>query len=83
MVDDEKDTCTVYQIVLLNGFELCKNIIELDKAVRIVFITALPEYYKDIRDQSYPELINTTYVQKPITNKELVELVNTIIDTSR
>jgi DNA-binding response OmpR family regulator len=76
LVDDEPDTCMLYQIVLqdagfecisytdsvralqefrpnyyhlllldikmpvLNGFELCKKIIELDKMVHIIFITA-------------------------------------------
>ena len=68
---------------VLNGFELCKNIMGLDKNLPIIFITALPEHYKDIRDQSYPELRNTMYVQKPITYEELMQLVNTIIGTSR
>jgi CheY-like chemotaxis protein len=117
IVDDEPDTCTVYQIVLedagyecvsyidsvkalqefrsgyydlvildikmpvLNGFELCKKIIELDKNVPIIFITALPEHNKDIIDQSYPELRNTIYIQKPITNDQLVHTVNMTIAT--
>jgi DNA-binding response OmpR family regulator len=117
LVDDEPDTCMVYQIVLedagyecvsytdsvkalqefrsgyydlaildikmpvLNGFELCKKMIELDKNVPIIFITALPEYYKDIRDQSYPELRNTIYIQKPITNAELTKIVNETLAT--
>jgi CheY-like chemotaxis protein len=51
---------------VLNGFELCIKIIELDKNVPIIFITALP----DIRDQSYP---------KPITNDKLLQIVNMTI----
>ena len=114
VVDDEPDTCIVYQIVLkdagyecksytdsvntlnefrpdyydlvildikmpvLNGFELCKKIREIDKRVKIIFITALEVYYEQLRRQSYPELANDTnlkYVKKPITNEELVRLV--------
>lgn len=47
----------------------------------IFFITALPEYYKDIRDQSHPELRNTVYIQKPISNQELKEIVNETLAT--
>ena len=61
---------------VLNGFELCKKIMELDKKVHIIFITALPEYYKDIRNKSYPELRNTVYIQKPVTNEGITEIVN-------
>jgi two-component SAPR family response regulator len=60
---------------VLNGFELCIKIIELDKNVSIIFITALP----DIRDQSYPELRNNIYIQKPITNDKLLQIVNMTI----
>jgi two-component system, OmpR family, response regulator ChvI len=66
---------------LLNGFELCKKIRELDRIVHIIFITALSEYYKDIRDQSYPQLRNTVYIQKPISNQELIEIANEMLAT--
>jgi two-component SAPR family response regulator len=66
---------------VLNGFELCKRIIEIDKTVQIIFITALPEYFKDIREQSYPELRNTIYIQKPISNEEITEIVNETLAT--
>ena len=51
---------------------------EIDKRVKIIFITALEVYYEQLRRQSYPELANDTnlkYVKKPITNEELVRLV--------
>jgi DNA-binding response OmpR family regulator len=67
---------------VLNGFELCKKIRQNDKTVHIVFITALPEYYKDIRDQSYHELRNAIYIQKPIRNDELVRIVDMIVGNS-
>jgi DNA-binding response OmpR family regulator len=67
---------------ILNGFELCKKIIELDNTVHIVFITASEEYYEQFRSQHFPELGKVNYIQKPIGNEELVQIVNMIIANS-
>jgi CheY-like chemotaxis protein len=69
---------------VLNGFELCKKIIEVDKAVQIIFITASEMYYEEVRKQYFQELINNSinYIQKPIGNEELVQVVNMIIANS-
>jgi DNA-binding response OmpR family regulator len=118
LVDDELDTCLVYQIVLqdagyecnsytesvkalqefrvnyydlilldikmpvLNGFELCKKIREVDRTVHIIFITASEAYYEKFRGQHFPELGKINYIQKPIGNEELVQIVNMIIANS-
>src|ERR687887_1576400 len=65
---------------LLNGFELCKKIRELDKTVHIIFITASEQFYEEFRTQHFPELGKINYIQKPIANEELVQIVNTIIE---
>jgi CheY-like chemotaxis protein len=67
---------------ILNGFELCKKIIELDRTVHIVFITASEEYYEKFRSQHFPELGKINYIQKPIGNEELIRIVNMIIATT-
>ena len=67
---------------VLNGFELCKKIREVDKTVHIVFITASEEYYEQFRSQHFPELGKINYIQKPIGNQELVQIVNMIIANS-
>ena len=67
---------------VLNGFELCKKILELDRTVHIVFITASEEYYEQFRSQHFPELGKINYIQKPIGNDELVKIVNTIVSNS-
>jgi CheY-like chemotaxis protein len=67
---------------LLNGFELCEKIREIDKTVHIVFITASEVYYEKFRSQHFPELGKVNYIQKPIGNEELVQIVNTIIGNS-
>ena len=69
---------------MLNGFELCKKIRELDNNVQIIFITASEEYYEKSRSQYYRELLSNndnsiSYIQTPIGNKELVQIVNMIM----
>src|ERR687885_2902520 len=67
---------------VLNGFELCKKIIELDRTVHIIFITASEEYYEKFRGQHFPELGKINYIQKPVGNDELVQIVNMIVANS-
>jgi CheY-like chemotaxis protein len=120
LVDDEPDSCLVYQIVLedmgyectsyndsvkalqefrpnyydlvildirmpkLDGFALCEKIREVDKAVKIIFITASEGYYESFRRQYYPKLsndVNIKCLQKPVGNDELVNIVNKTMAT--
>ena len=67
---------------VLNGFELCTKIREVDKAVYIIFITASEQYYEQFRTQHYPELGKINYIQKPIGNQELIQIVNRIVTNS-
>jgi DNA-binding response OmpR family regulator len=67
---------------VLNGFELCKKIMGLDRTVPIILITAAKAYYEQFRTQRFPELGNINYIQKPIGNNELVRLVNMIVGDS-
>ena len=67
---------------VLDGFELCKKIRQVDKTLHIIFITASEEYYERFRTQHYPELGKINYIQKPIGNDELVQIVNTIVGNS-
>jgi DNA-binding response OmpR family regulator len=69
------------KMAVLDGFELCKKIIEQDKTVKIIFITASEEHYNKIKNQNYPELESIVSIQKPIGNKELVKVVNTVMAT--
>jgi DNA-binding response OmpR family regulator len=69
---------------ILDGFALCEKIRELDKTVHIIFITAAEEsyYHERLKTQSYPELTNhgdIKYIQKPIENEELVNILNITI----
>jgi DNA-binding response OmpR family regulator len=64
---------------VLDGFELCKKIREIDETVYISFITASEAYYEEFRNRHYPKLGKINYIQKPIGNEELLQIVNTII----
>jgi two-component SAPR family response regulator len=61
---------------------ICKKIREVDKPVHIVFITASEAYYEKFRRQRFPELSKINYIQDPIGNEELVQIVNMIIANS-
>ncbi len=43
---------------VLNEFELCEKIREADKSIGIIFITSSEQYYKKVREERYPVLIN-------------------------
>jgi CheY-like chemotaxis protein len=68
----------------LDGFALCEKIRELDKNTQIIFVTASEVYYENFRKQYYPEIsndVNINCLQKPITNEELIKIVNMTIAT--
>ncbi len=67
---------------VLNGFELCEKIREIDKTVHIIFITASEAYYEQFRTERYPELGKINYIQKPVGNEELLEVIDTLISAA-
>jgi DNA-binding response OmpR family regulator len=76
-------TVVAEEVAAVDGFALCEKIREL-KTVQIIFITAGEAYYENFRKQYYPELsndVNINCLQKPIGNKELIQVVKTTIDT--
>jgi DNA-binding NarL/FixJ family response regulator len=77
--DDREEPNDPVKMPILNGFELCKKIIEIDKTVHIIFITASEEYYEKFRGQCFPELGKINYIQKPIGNDELIRMVNMMV----
>jgi two-component system, OmpR family, response regulator ChvI len=58
----------------MTGFELYENIQKLDKRVRVIFITAFEVYYEALREM-FPDLVPTSFIQKPISNSNLVERI--------
>jgi hypothetical protein len=48
----------------------------------IIAIFFQKEYYEQFRSQHFPELGKINYIQKPVDNYELVQIVNMIISNS-
>jgi two-component system catabolic regulation response regulator CreB/two-component system response regulator ChvI len=84
----------VYDLLLLdikmpemNGLELYQNIREKDKGkenggVKVCFITAFEEYYKEFQ-RIFPNLEIDCFIKKPISIDKLVEVVKTKLDFYR
>jgi CheY-like chemotaxis protein len=55
----------------MNGFELYDKIRELDKKVKISFVTASEMFYEEIRKEAFPEFDTTIcFIRKPIENPD-------------
>jgi CheY-like chemotaxis protein len=65
----------------MNGFELYDRIRELDKKVKISFVTASEMFYEEIRKEAFPEFDTTIcFIRKPIENPDLIKQVKEILD---
>jgi len=56
----------------MNGFELCKRILEIDVNVRICFITAGDTNIDALREV-YPTLSIGCFIKKPVTIQNLAK----------
>ena len=63
----------------MNGFELYDKIRELDKKVKISFVTASEMYYEEIRKETFPELDTNCFIRKPIANEDLIQRVRKVL----
>jgi CheY-like chemotaxis protein len=65
----------------MNGFELYDKIRELDKKVKISFVTASEMFYEEIRKEAFPEFDTTIcFIRKPIANPDLIKQVREILN---
>ena len=65
----------------MNGFELYDKIRELDKKVKISFVTASEMFYEEIRKEAFPEFDTTIcFIRKPIANPDLIQQVREILE---
>lgn len=58
----------------LNGFELFKALREIDNRLKVCFMTSFAEYYESLKE-SHPRLDVKCYIQKPISNHKLTQIV--------
>jgi two-component SAPR family response regulator len=63
----------------MNGFELCKRILEIDVNVRICFITAYDTNIEALREL-YPTLSIGCFIKKQVTIEYLAKRLNAELD---
>lgn len=76
-----------YDLVLLDvkmpgmdGFQLYQRLKKIDKSCKVCFITAFEIYYKSLKE-FYPNLDVTCFIQKPVTRKKLLKIVEQEINS--
>lgn len=62
----------------MTGFDLYEAIHEMDKRVPVIFITAFEVYYEALKEM-FPNLVPTSFIQKPISNSDLVQRINKVL----
>ncbi|MGH9977156.1 MAG: response regulator [Nitrososphaeraceae archaeon] len=63
----------------MDGFELYREIKEMDPTVKDCFLTASELYHEENRDKEYSTLSNELFIRKPIENEELIEKIKRLI----
>jgi DNA-binding response OmpR family regulator len=64
----------------MNGFQLCRKLMKLDKKLKICFLTATELlYYRETDSDVIDELGADCFVTKPINNKDIIERLELIL----
>jgi two-component system response regulator ChvI len=66
----------------MDGFELYSRIRKIDDSVKTCFLTAGEMYYKELREEAFPDLDVDCLIGKPIANEDLVRRVKELLDLS-
>jgi DNA-binding response OmpR family regulator len=79
----------VYDLLLLDvlmkgldGFELYNKMRKIDENIRICFISASNTVYEKYK-KLYPGIEKEWFIQKPITIKKLVNIIDSILENRR
>jgi CheY-like chemotaxis protein len=62
----------------MNGFELYDKIRELDKKVKISFVTASEMFYEEIRKEAFPEF-DTTYCKSRFDKTSKADIGDSLV----
>src|SRR5919198_5365856 len=78
----------LYELVILdikmpkmNGFQLYREIKNIDNKVKVCFLTALSEMhdYEEFKRDVYPKAGERYFIQKPVENQTLLKQLNEIM----
>jgi DNA-binding response OmpR family regulator len=67
----------------MDGFELYQKIKKTDEHVKVCFLTASELYYETFRKGKYLTIDKELFIRKPITNRELLDKINFILNTEK
>ena len=71
------------KMVKLNGFELYAEMLKRDNQVKVCFVTAGEMYHSEVRkddeEELYCKLDTQRFIQKPISNTDLVKSIEKIL----
>ena len=62
----------------MTGFELYRNLKEIDSKVKVCFITAFETYYEKFRQEFFPLEEIKGFIRKPIQIQDLIRITNQI-----
>jgi DNA-binding response OmpR family regulator len=64
----------------MNGFELYKKLREIDKKMKICFLTAAElGYYRETDSDVINELGTNCFIAKPVNNSEIIEKLKILL----
>ena len=64
----------------MNGFELCKKLREIDKKIKICFMTAADlGYYRETDPDVIIDLGIDCFITKPVNNKDITERLKLLL----
>jgi DNA-binding response OmpR family regulator len=64
----------------MNGFELCRKLREIDKKLRICFLTAVEfTYFHDMDSVVTNDLRTHCFITKPVNIKDLINRLNVLL----
>jgi two-component system, OmpR family, response regulator ChvI len=68
----------------MNGFQLYREIRNIDDKVKVCFLTALSEMhdYEEFKREVFPKAGERYFIQKPVENQTLLKRLNEIIGFS-
>ncbi|MDQ6667412.1 MAG: response regulator [Thermoproteota archaeon] len=66
----------------MDGFELHRQLKNIDNTVKICFLTASEMYYEEFRKEDFCELDKDLFLRKPIKNEELIKEIDRIINSN-
>jgi CheY-like chemotaxis protein len=66
----------------MDGFELHRQLKNIDNTVKICFLTASEMYYEEFRKEEFCGLDKDLFLRKPIKNEELIKEIHRIINSN-